>query len=173
MSSQGVFSKDIYHGTVMTSIPKQYRVLLELHITHGQLESPEKQNAAQLTVMEIKHCQVTALPRIRNAFLFLKISRISSIPPTPHIPYPQFFFFYLSIPYLDRFSTFWLRLDFLPRATVKYHCTTFFRAVWGKHRTVICGSVSPILETLCWWIIGSPEINKTLYNESPSFSLMR
>ena len=128
MSSQGVFSKGIYQGTVMTSIPKQYHVLLELHITHGQLESPGKQNTAQLTVMEIKHCQVTALPRIRNAFLFLKISHISSIPPTPHIPYPNFFF-YPSIPYLDRFSTFWLRLDFLPRATVNYHCTTFFRAV--------------------------------------------
>ena len=37
-------------------IPKQYRVLLEIHITKGQLESPENQNPAQLTVEKKKHC---------------------------------------------------------------------------------------------------------------------
>ena len=35
-----------------------------------QLKFPEKQNAAQLTVMGKKHCQVTALPHVRNACLF-------------------------------------------------------------------------------------------------------
>ena len=83
-------------------IPKQYRVLLEVYITQRQLESPEKQNAAQLTVMEKKNCQVTALPHVRNACLFLKISRISPTTPPPppqSIPYP--YKFYLNIPYPD------------------------------------------------------------------------
>ena len=42
MSSQGVSSKDVYHGTVMIYNTKQYRVQLVLHITQGQLESPGK-----------------------------------------------------------------------------------------------------------------------------------
>ena len=37
------------HTTTMTAA-KQYRVLLELHITQRELESPGKQNAAQLTI---------------------------------------------------------------------------------------------------------------------------
>ena len=42
MPSQGVSSKDVYHGTVMIYNTKQYRVQLVLHITQGQLESPGK-----------------------------------------------------------------------------------------------------------------------------------
>ena len=50
-------------------VPKQYCVLLEPHITQGQLESPGKQNAAQFDSYRIKRC-VTALPHIHNACLF-------------------------------------------------------------------------------------------------------
>ena len=35
---------------------KQYRVLLELHITQRQLESPGRQNAAQLKIWNIALC---------------------------------------------------------------------------------------------------------------------
>ena len=45
---RGIFTPDFYHGT-MYAIPKQYRALLELHITQGQLESPGRQLTAQLT----------------------------------------------------------------------------------------------------------------------------
>ena len=55
MSSQGVFSKDIYHGTVMIYDTKTMSCTIRaIHITQGQLESPEKQNAAQLTIMQKK-----------------------------------------------------------------------------------------------------------------------
>ena len=77
-----------------------------------------------------KHCQVTARTQCAP---FLKISRISSIPPAKYPVSLQFF--NLNIPYPDGFSAFWLRLVSRPGATVKYHCT-FFRAVWGRHRTV-------------------------------------
>ena len=38
------------------TIPKQYRVLLELHITQRQLESPGRQNVAQLTIWNKALC---------------------------------------------------------------------------------------------------------------------
>ena len=47
MSSQRVYSKGVYHGTVMIYDTKQCRVLLELHIVQG-LESPGK-NKTQLS----------------------------------------------------------------------------------------------------------------------------
>ena len=65
------------------TIPKQYRVLLELHITQGQLESPEKQNAAQLTVVEktlSNYCTTTRtqfVPILQNIpYLLLRSSTI-------------------------------------------------------------------------------------------------
>ena len=62
MSSQGVSSKDVYDT-------KQYRVLLELHITQGQLESSGKTKHSSVDSYGKKHRQVTALPHVRNAFL--------------------------------------------------------------------------------------------------------
>ena len=60
------------------TIPKQYPVLLELHITQRQLESPGGQNAAQSRQYEIKRC-VTSVPHISNACLFfLKMTGLSS-----------------------------------------------------------------------------------------------
>ena len=86
VSSQGVSSKDVYHGTVMIYDTKQYLVLLELHITQGQLESPGKQNTSQLTVMEktpSSYCTATrtqCVPTLKNIPYLL-----NSTPP-PHPP---------------------------------------------------------------------------------------
>ena len=61
------------------TIPKQHLVLLELHITQGQLESLENENAAQLTlVMEKKNCQVTQCVPI-----FKKYPVSPQFPPPP------------------------------------------------------------------------------------------
>ena len=52
------------------TVPKQYRgVLLELHITQRQLESPGRKNASPVDSHGIKSC-VTALPHLRKACLF-------------------------------------------------------------------------------------------------------
>ena len=64
---KGVSSKEVYHGTVIIYDTKQYRVLLELHITQRQLESPEKTKRSSVDSYGQKHCQVTALPHVRNA----------------------------------------------------------------------------------------------------------
>ena len=40
-------------------IPKQYRALLELHITQSQLESPGRKHAAQLTIWNKSLCYFT------------------------------------------------------------------------------------------------------------------
>ena len=69
MPSQGVFRKDIYHATVMIYDTKIISCTIgATYYATGQLESPEKKNAAQLTVMEktlSSYCATT----IRNAFL--------------------------------------------------------------------------------------------------------
>ena len=62
-------------------IPKQYCVLLELHIMQEQLESPEKTKRSSVDSYGKKHCQNTALPHVSNAFLLT--SRTSSTPPPP------------------------------------------------------------------------------------------
>ena len=51
------------------TVPKQYRVLLELHITQRQLGSPGRKNASPVDSHGIKRC-VTALPHVRKACLF-------------------------------------------------------------------------------------------------------
>ena len=80
VSSQGVFTKDVYHGTIMIyfTTRKQYRVLLELHITQRQLESPEKQNAVQLTCARLLHYHTYAMPAY-----FCNISYLNNFPLKP------------------------------------------------------------------------------------------
>ena len=101
ISSQGVSSKDVYIGSVMIYDTKQYRVLLELHITQGQLESPEKTKRSSVDSYGKKtlssYCTTTltqCVPTLKNVPYLL-----NSSPSQPKIPYA------------DRFSAFWLRLD--------------------------------------------------------------
>ena len=91
MSSQRVYSKDVYHGTVMINDTKQYRVLLELHITQGQLESPGKTKHSSVDSYGKKHCQVTALPyAMRSYFKKNPVSpQFHPFPPPPPPPPPQ------------------------------------------------------------------------------------
>ena len=61
MSSQGaIYLRHLpWH---FNDIRVQYRVLLELHITQRQLESPRRQNAAQFTIIwnkELCYCNTT------------------------------------------------------------------------------------------------------------------
>ena len=137
MSSQGVSSKDVYHGTVMIYDTKQYRVLLELHITQGQLESPGKTKHISVdiygkNIVKLLHYHTYAMRSYIKKFpVSSQFHPPPPPPPQPKIPYPHNFL-YLNIPYPDRFSAFWLRLVSRRRATVKYHCTTydtFFSAV--------------------------------------------
>ena len=110
------------------TVPKQYRVLLELHITQGQLESPEKkQNAAQFTVMEKSTVKLVHYhtKSMRSYFKNILYLLNSPPPPLPAKNPVSLHFFYLNIPYPDRLSAFWLRLVSRETATVKYHCITY------------------------------------------------
>ena len=123
----------------------------------------KKQNAAQLTVMEKKTVKLLHYHTYAMRSNFKKYPVSPQFPPPPPLPptakkpvSPQFF--YLNIPYPDRFSAFWLRLVSRETATVKYHCTTYgpcFNAIRGRHRTVsaVClfsrGAISRVLIVFC------------------------
>ena len=159
MSSQGVFSKDIYQGTEMIYDTKAISCTIRAKYYARTTWISIKNQRSSVDSYGKKHRQVTALPHVRNAFLLLKISPISFIPPPPSpqpkIPYP-YNFFYLNIPYPDRFSAFWKRLVSQETATVKYHCTTygtFFSAIRCRHRTVSAVSLfsREAITTVFWF----------------------
>ena len=83
---------------------KTISCILELHITQRQLGSPEKQNPAQLTVMEIKLC-VKLLhyhTYTMSAYIFLISGILSIEPQISRVP----IHFYLNIQYPDnRYKT--------------------------------------------------------------------
>ena len=91
MSSQAVFSKDIYHDSVMiydtktiscTSRASYYARTNLLKTKRSSVDCFGEENTVKLL-----HYHTYA-----NAFLFLKISRISSISAPQNIPYPCDFF---------------------------------------------------------------------------------
>ena len=88
---------------------KQYRVLLELHITQGQLESPGKTKHSSVDSYGKKHRQVTALPHVRNAILFA-VTVASLITLLPVITYVCLRLFHSDFPSLKSPVHFHLRM---------------------------------------------------------------
>ena len=107
----------------------------------------KKTKRSSVDSYEKKHCQVQyctttrtqRVPTLKNIPYLLNLSLPPPRPPSSQkSPIPTIFF-NLNIPYSDRFLAFWLRLVSRPRATVKYHCTTYgtcVSTIRGRHKTV-------------------------------------
>ena len=162
MSSQGVFSKDIYHGTEMIYDTKTISCTIRATLRKDNLNLLKKQNAAQLPVMEKSIVKLLHYHTYSMRSYFKKISRISLIPPPGQKPRIPTFFFYPNIPYPDRFSAFWLRLVSRETSTVKYHCTTygtFFSAIRGRHSyctvSTVCLFSREAITRVFWFVFDS------------------
>ena len=156
ISSQGVSSKDIYHGTVMIYYTKTISCTIRATY-HARTTWISWKNKTQLSWQLWKKAVSSYCTTTRTQYVPTLKNNPYPPPPTPvqksRIPT---FFPSLNIPYPDRFSAFWLRLVSRPRATVKYHCTKysrFFCEVRGRHRTVsaVCLFFREAITSVFWF----------------------